>query len=81
LTALAASADSKPLLVPIPFALWHAIGYLGEFLPNPPITRNQVELMEADNVAASDAPGFEALQIKPRAMEDILPKLLESIRK
>jgi NADH dehydrogenase len=76
LTALAASAGSRPLLVPMPFARWHAIAYLGEFLPNPPITRNQVELMEADSVAALDAPGFEALQIQPRAMEDILPKLL-----
>jgi NADH dehydrogenase len=76
LTALAASAGSGPVLVPMPFALWHALGYLGEFLPSPPITRNQVELMEADSVAASDAPGFEALQIQPREMEDILPKLL-----
>jgi NADH dehydrogenase len=65
----------------MPFAFWHAIAYLGEFLPSPPITRNQVDLMEADSIAAADAPGFEALQIQPRAMEDILPKLLEGIRK
>jgi NADH dehydrogenase len=76
LTKLAASADSRPLLMPIPFALWHAIGYLGEFLPSPPITRNQVELMQADNVAASDVPGFAALQMQASAMEDILPEIL-----
>lgn len=76
LTALAASADSRPLLMPIPFALWHAIGYLGEFLPSPPITRNQVELMQADSVAAPDVPGFAALQMKARAIEDILPEIL-----
>lgn len=76
LKALAAGADSSPLLMPIPFALWHAIGYLGEFLPSPPITRNQVELMQADSVAASDLPGFAALQMQASALEDILQEIL-----
>ena len=76
LTELAASADSRPLLMPIPFALWHAIGYFGELLPRPLITRNQVELMQADSVAGSEVPGFAALQMQPSAMEDILPEIL-----
>jgi uncharacterized protein YbjT (DUF2867 family) len=77
LTQLAAKAGGRPLLIPIPFVLWHGIGYLGEFLPRPPITRGQVELMEADSVAAADVSGFEALQIQPHAIEDILPEILE----
>lgn len=76
LTELAASADSRPLLMPIPFALWHAIGYFSELLPRPLITRNQVELMQADSVAGSEVPGFAALQMQPSAMEDILPEIL-----
>ena len=48
------------------------IGYVSEVLPNPPITRNQVELMEQDNVPEPSAPGLEALQISPRALENIL---------
>jgi hypothetical protein len=62
--------------MPIPFAIWHAVGFFGELLPSPPITRNQVELMESDNVAAPDVPGFEALQIQPHAMGQILPEIL-----
>jgi uncharacterized protein YbjT (DUF2867 family) len=77
LKALAATARNKPLLLPVPFALWQAIGYVAEFLPSPPITRNEVELMEGDNVAAPGAPGFEVLQIAPRAIEDALPEVLQ----
>jgi hypothetical protein len=29
----------RPLLLPFPFALWHVVGYLSEFLPNPPMRR------------------------------------------
>jgi len=72
LRAIAASAGTRPLLVPFPFSLWHLIGYVSEVLPNPPITRNQVELMEQDNVPEQSAPGFAALQISPRALENML---------
>ena len=81
LTELAASAGGRPLLVPMRIQLWHAIGYLGELLPSPPLTRNQVELMEIDSVAAPDLPGFEALQVQPHAIEDILPKMLNNAGK
>jgi NADH dehydrogenase len=53
LRTLAAALGRRPLLLPFPFALWQVVGYLSEFLPNPPITRNQVELMAMHNVAAS----------------------------
>ena len=78
LRALALAAGNRPLLLPIPFALWHTIGYLAEFLPSPPITRNQVDLMETDSVPAPGTPGFEALQIVPHAIEDVLPEVLHS---
>src|SRR5437868_13032550 len=57
LRALAAAASNRPLLLPLRFALWHAIGCVAEFLRSPAITRNQVELMEGDSVAAPGAPG------------------------
>jgi uncharacterized protein YbjT (DUF2867 family) len=67
LSTLAAALGRRPLLLPFPFALWHVVGYLSEFLPNPPITRNQVELIEMDNVAGSASAGFDALRIaRPR---------------
>ena len=79
LRALALAPGNRPFLVPFPYALWHAIGFLAEFLPSPPITRSEVELMEADSVPRPDAPGFEALQIVPQAIEDVLPEVLHSI--
>jgi uncharacterized protein YbjT (DUF2867 family) len=80
LRALAAAVRNTPLLLPVPFALWHAIGYVAEFLPSPPITRNQVELMEDDSVATPGAPGFQVLQITPRAIEDAVPEVLQATR-
>jgi NADH dehydrogenase len=76
LRALTGAVGNRPLLVPTPFTLWHTMGYLAEFLPSPPITRSQVELMEGDSIAGPDAPGFDALQISPRTIEDILPEIL-----
>ena len=78
LRAIAASADMRPLLVPFPFSLWHLIGYVSEVLPHPPITRNQVDLMKQENVPEASAPGFEALQISPRALEDILSEYVRA---
>jgi uncharacterized protein YbjT (DUF2867 family) len=72
LRAIAASAGTKPFLVPFPFSLWHVIGYVAEALPSPPLTRNQVELMGQDNISKPDAPGFEALQISPQSIEIML---------
>jgi len=54
---LAQHLGRKPILVPIPFGLWSALAYGAEMLPQPPITRNQVELMQIDSVASPGAPG------------------------
>ena len=79
LGTLAAALGRRPLLLPIPFALWHVVGYVAEFLPNPPITRNQVELMVADNVAQSAGTGFDALRIVPQTIENVLPLILQTM--
>ncbi len=79
LKTLAAAVGHKPLFLPFPFAVWHVIGYLSEFLRKPPITRNQVELMEMDNVAESASAGFEALRIAPQSIENILPQIVQTM--
>jgi uncharacterized protein YbjT (DUF2867 family) len=76
LTTIADALGRKPFLVPVPFSLWHGLGFAAELLPVPPITRNQIDLMQTDNVAAPDAPGFAAVGISPRPLEDILRRLL-----
>jgi NADH dehydrogenase len=72
LRTIATSAGTRPFLVPFPFSLWHALGYVAEALPSPPLTRNQVELMGQDNISKPDAPGFAGLQISPQPIEIML---------
>jgi NADH dehydrogenase len=60
-------------LVPVPFAIWQPLALSAEFLPAPPITRNQIELMRIDNVASPSRPGFAALGIAPHGIEAVLP--------
>ena len=76
LKAVALEAGLKPKLIPIPFAAWHVLAWFAEMLPNPPITRNQVELMQVDNVASPEMPGFGELGISPLSIEDILSEIL-----
>jgi NADH dehydrogenase len=73
---IARHLGKKPILVPMPFALWHALAYVAEMLPQPPITRNQVELMQADSVASLGAPGFVALRISSTYLEGVLPEIV-----
>jgi uncharacterized protein YbjT (DUF2867 family) len=75
---IARAAGLKCTLMPMPFAAWHALAFLAEMLPSPPITRNQVELMEIDTVASPGTPGFTELGISPHAIEDVLPELLRN---
>jgi uncharacterized protein YbjT (DUF2867 family) len=46
LKAVASAAGVKPMLIRVPFTAWHALAWISEMLPSPPITRNQVELMK-----------------------------------
>ena len=76
LEVIARHLGKKPLLVPMPFALWHAFAYVAEILSQPPITRNQVELMQTDSVASPGAPGFDDLRIPSTSLEDALPEIV-----
>jgi uncharacterized protein YbjT (DUF2867 family) len=76
LRVVAHEARLERILVPIPFAAWHALAWIAEVLPTPPITRNQVELMEVDTVCSAGMPGFEELAISPSSVEDILKQML-----
>jgi hypothetical protein len=58
-------------------AFWNAVAGLAEILPQPPLTRNQVELMQIDTMASENRPGFRAPGISPRSLEEEL----EAMRK
>ena len=76
LRAVAHEANLKPTLIPVPFAAWHGLAWISEMLPSPPVTRNQVELMQVDNVSSPDLPGFGELGILPNSVEELLREML-----
>jgi NADH dehydrogenase len=76
LRTIAQAANVKPILVPVPFAAWHGMARVAEMLPGALVTRNQVELMQIDTVAAASVPGFTDLGISPRSMEEVLESML-----
>jgi uncharacterized protein YbjT (DUF2867 family) len=73
---IAREAGLRPMLIPVPFAAWYVLAWAFEMFPNPLITRNQVELMQADNVVSPGMPGFRELGILPHSVHDILQELL-----
>ena len=72
------------VLVPIPFALAELQASVLQFLPTPPLTPGQVELLKRDNVvsAAAKREGrtLEALGIEPASIEAIVPTYLRRFR-
>jgi NADH dehydrogenase len=71
--------------LPLPFALARLHAFFLEFLPNPPLTRDQVRLLERDNVVskAAEREGrtLNGLGIVPTSLEVVLPSYLWRFRK
>jgi uncharacterized protein YbjT (DUF2867 family) len=80
-----ATTERKRLLVPVPFGLAKLKAAFLGLLPNPPLTRDQVELLRTDNVvseaAAREGRTFAGLGIEPNAMQAIVPSYLWRFRK
>jgi NADH dehydrogenase len=68
-------------LVSIPFGLAAFEAWFLEFLPTPPLTRDQLRLLRRDNVVSSDLPGLAELGIQPTAAEFVLPTYLDRFRR
>jgi NADH dehydrogenase len=71
----------RRMLVPLPRGLVAFQARLGELLPTPPLTRDQLILLSRDNVVAADAAGLGALGIAPKAVEAVVPPYLARYRK
>ncbi|MER9051482.1 complex I NDUFA9 subunit family protein [Mesorhizobium sp. M0923] len=72
LREIARQLDTHVKLMPVPFAVWNALAGVAELLPAAPITRNQIDLMRQDNVAAINAPGLKELDIEPRDIDEVI---------
>jgi len=71
----------RRMMVPLPRALVAIQARLGEWLPTPPLTRDQLILLARDNVVAANAAGLEALGIAPKAVEAVVPAYLTRYRR
>jgi uncharacterized protein YbjT (DUF2867 family) len=69
---IATQLKARTRLVPVPFTVWSILATAAEFLPAVPLTRNQVDLMRRDNVAANDLPGLKELGIQSRSIEEVV---------
>jgi uncharacterized protein YbjT (DUF2867 family) len=67
----------RPRLAPLPFALWRILASGAEFLPGPPLTRDQVALMQCDNIASADRPGLLNLDIAPTEVETLVSAVMD----
>lgn len=80
---LAYSMRSRPL-VPLPFWLAKLQGFFLQWLPNPPLTVDQVRLLQTDNVVGEAAIKAErtlpGLDIEPVAVASVVPDYLERFR-
>jgi NADH dehydrogenase len=80
-----ATIRRRRLLVPAPFALLKAQALFAQFLPKPPITPDQVELLKRDTVvseaARRDGRTLEGLGIVPETIAAIVPSYLWRFRK
>jgi uncharacterized protein YbjT (DUF2867 family) len=81
LRTIGRTAGLRPMLMRMPFVFWDAVAGLAEILPRPPLTRNQVELMQIDTTASDNLPGFRELRISPRSLEEELEAILKQSNK
>ncbi|WP_029057708.1 complex I NDUFA9 subunit family protein [Stappia stellulata] len=74
----------KRLLVTLPFSVARVQASVMQWLPSPPLTVDQVELLKSDNVvceeAIADGRTLEGLGIEGRTLMAILPTYLERFR-
>jgi NADH dehydrogenase len=64
------------LLMPLPWSVGRMQARVFELLPNPPLTRDQLLLLQRDNVVAPGALTLADLGIQPKAVEAIVPGYL-----
>jgi uncharacterized protein YbjT (DUF2867 family) len=80
-----ATIERRRLLVPIPFWLAKLQATFLQFLPKPPLTPDQVELLRHDDVVSDDAireqRTLQGLGIEARSLQAIVPSYLWRFRR
>lgn len=76
LSLVLAHYRSERPMVAVPFLAWRTLAALIAWLPSPPLTRDQVILMQSDNRVDDRMGTFDDLGIRPRSLRDALPECL-----
>ncbi|NJO38816.1 MAG: complex I NDUFA9 subunit family protein, partial [Rhizobiales bacterium] len=77
---LLAVTGRRRFLVDVPFGLAALKARFLELLPQPPLTRDQVELLKTDNVVQEGASTLADLGIVPTPIEAVAPSYLARYR-
>jgi len=73
--------NRRRLLLPVPFGLAMVLALFNELLPRPPLTRDQVRMLQRDSIPEAGAPGLVELGVEATALELILPTYLDRYRR
>jgi uncharacterized protein YbjT (DUF2867 family) len=80
-----ATVERRRLLLPLPFKLAEFQAFFLQFLPKPPLTPDQVQLLRTDNVvseaAVAEGRTLQGLGIEPTSMAAVVPSYLWRFRK
>ena len=77
LAYLAGVLDRRCLFVPLSSKLARVQARFLEYLPEPPLTRDQLELLKVDNVVSGTRPGLKELGITPTPIETTVPAYIK----
>ena len=78
LRAIAAEIHVRPALLSMPYGLWFGLAGMLDLLPNPPVSRNQIELMQIDTVASPDWPGLDSLGITGAGLRQVVREIRDA---
>ena len=75
----------RRILLPVPSFAAKAMAYFTQYIPNPPLTPDQVRLLAVDNVVSDEAKAeartLEGLGLHPTSAEVVLPTYLYMFRR
>lgn len=68
------------LIVPVPFWVAKIQAKFLQYLPKPPLTPDQVKMLEVNNVVSGGLPGLKELGIAPTSVEAMVPTYMHRYR-
>jgi uncharacterized protein YbjT (DUF2867 family) len=76
-----AETNRRRLLVPVPFSVAMLKASVLGLMPKPMLTRDQVRLLERDNIVSTGTHTLADLRIEPEAVEAVIPTYLWRFRR